>query len=98
MESRRWRFALCGSSARKLRRGGANLLAGRAITLSMEGFSAAELEADFDLEFSLDWGLLPFIQFNRSDATDILEAYVSTYLKEIREEGLVRNVPHFSAF
>ncbi len=74
MESRRWRFALCGSSARKLRRGGANLLAGRAITLSMEGFSAAELEADFDLEFSLDWGLLPFIQFNRSDATDILEA------------------------
>jgi uncharacterized protein len=99
MESRRWHFALCGSSARKLRRGGANLLAGRAITLSMEGFSAAELEADFDLEFSLDWGLLPFIQFNRSDATDILEAYVSTYLKEeIREEGLVRNVPPFLRF
>jgi len=39
----KWNFALCGSSARKLRRGGANLLAGRALTLSMEGFSAAEL-------------------------------------------------------
>ena len=99
LESRHWRFALCGSSARKLRRGGANLLAGRALTLSMESFSAAELGADFDLEFSLDWGLLPFIQFNRPDATDILEAYVNTYLKEeIREEGLVRNVPPFLRF
>ena len=99
METRRWRFALCGSSARKLRRGGANLLAGRAITLNMEGFSAAELGAAFDLEFSLNWGLLPFIQLERSNATDILEAYVSTYLKEeIREEGLVRNVPPFLRF
>ena len=99
MEMRRWRFALCGSSARKLRRGGANLLAGRAITLAMEGFSAAELGATFDLEFSMNWGLLPFIQLERSNATDILEAYVSTYLKEeIREEGLVRNVPPFLRF
>ena len=99
METRRWRFALCGSSARKLRRGGANLLAGRAITLAMEGFSAAELGATFDLEFSMNWGLLPFIQLERSNATDILEAYVSTYLKEeIREEGLVRNVPPFLRF
>jgi hypothetical protein len=53
MESRRWCFALCGSSARKLRRGGANLLAGRALTLSMESFSAAELGKGFDLEFAL---------------------------------------------
>ena len=99
METRRWRFALCGSSARKLRRGGANLLAGRAITLAMEGFSAAELGATFDLEFSMNWGLLPFIQLERYNATDILEAYVSTYLKEeIREEGLVRNVPPFLRF
>jgi uncharacterized protein len=99
METRRWRFALCGSSARKLRRGGANLLAGRAITLAMEGFSAAELGVTFDLEFSMNWGLLPFIQLERSNATDILEAYVSTYLKEeIREEGLVRNVPPFLRF
>ena len=56
IESRRWRFALCGSSARKLRRGGANLLAGRALTLNMEGFSAAELGSKFDPDFSTDWG------------------------------------------
>jgi len=99
MEKRRWRFALCGSSARKLRRGGANLLGGRAITLNMEGFSAAELGPDFDLEFSLNWGLLPFVQLERHNAADILEAYVNTYLKEeIREEGLVRNVPPFLRF
>jgi len=99
MEKRRWRFALCGSSARKLRRGGANLLGGRAITLNMEGFSAVELGSDFDLEFSLNWGLLPFVQLERHNAADILEAYVNTYLKEeIREEGLVRNVPPFLRF
>ena len=99
METRRWRFALCGSSARKLRRGGANLLGGRAITLNMEGFSAAELGAVFDLEFSLNWGHLPFVQLERHNAADILEAYVNTYLKEeIREEGLIRNVPPFLRF
>jgi predicted AAA+ superfamily ATPase len=48
IESRRWRFALCGSPARKLRRGGANLLAGRALTLNMEGFSGVELGDGFD--------------------------------------------------
>ena len=99
METCRWRFALCGSSARKLRRGGANLLGGRAITLNMEGFSAIELGAAFDLEFSLNWGHLPFVQLERHNAADILEAYVNTYLKEeIREEGLVRNVPPFLRF
>lgn len=99
MESRRLRFALCGSSARKLRRGGANLLAGRAITINMEGFSAAELGDTFALPFSLEWGLLPFVQKERHRPADILEAYVNTYLKEeVREEGLVRNVPPFLRF
>jgi uncharacterized protein len=99
MESRRWRFALCGSSARKLRRGGANLLAGRAITLNMEGFISAELGDDFDLMFSTNWGFLPAVQTDRKEAADILAAYVDTYLKEeIREEGFVRNVPPFVRF
>ena len=99
METRRWRFALCGSSARKLRRGGANLLAGRAITLSMEGFSAAELGRDVDFRSLLEWGTLPFIQTDLAHARDILAAYVTTYLKEeIREEGLIRNVPPFVRF
>lgn len=99
MESRRWRFALCGSSARKLRRGGANLLAGRALTLSMESFSAAELAKDFDLEFALDWGLLPFVHNDPKAAADILSAYVTTYLKEeLQAEGLIRNAPPFVRF
>ncbi|MBM3878221.1 MAG: ATP-binding protein [Verrucomicrobia bacterium] len=99
MESRRWRFALCGSSARRLRRGGANLLAGRALTLNMEGFCSAELARDFDAQFGLEWGTLPSVQTDREQGADILGAYVNTYLKEeIREEGLVRNVPPFLRF
>jgi predicted AAA+ superfamily ATPase len=99
MESRRWRFALCGSSARKLKRGGANLLAGRALTLSMESFSAHELSREFDLEAALNWGLLPFVHNEHEAAADVLSAYVNTYLKEeIQAEGLVRNVPPFLRF
>ena len=99
MESRRWRFALCGSSARKLRRGGANLLAGRALTLSMESFSAAELGTGFDLDFALNWGLLPFVLEEPDTAADILAACVNTYLKEeLQAEGLIRNVPPFVRF
>lgn len=99
MESRRWRFALCGSSARKLRRGGANLLAGRAVTLNLEGFSAGELGKEFNLSMSLDWGMLPFVQEDPGQAPEILSAYLNTYLKEeIREEGLVRRVPPFIRF
>ena len=99
MELRRWRFALCGSSARKLRRGGANLLAGRALTLSMESFSAAELGKEFSLEFALNWGLLPFVRNEPDAAADILAAYVNTYLKEeLQAEGLIRNVPPFVRF
>jgi len=99
MESRRWRFALCGSSARKLRRGGANLLAGRALTLSMEGFSAAELAGEFDLDRAMNWGLLPMVRNEPDYAADILRAYVNTYLKEeLQAEGLIRNVPPFLRF
>lgn len=99
MELRRWRFALCGSSARKLRRGGANLLAGRALTLSMESLSAAELGVEFDLDFALNWGLLPFVLNDPDTAADILAAYVNTYLKEeLQAEGLIRKVPPFVRF
>ncbi len=99
MEERRWRFALCGSSARKFRRGGANLLAGRALTLNMEGFSCVELGTGYSLSRALEWGLLPFVVQDPGQAVDILAAYVNTYLKEeIREEGLIRNVPPFVRF
>ncbi len=100
MESRRWRFALCGSSARNLRRSDANLLAGRALTLStMESFSYAELGKTFNLDFALNWGMLPFVHNEPDTAADILLAYVNTYLKEdLQAEGLIRNVPPFVRF
>jgi predicted AAA+ superfamily ATPase len=99
METRGWRFVLCGSSARKLRRSGTNLLAGRALTLNMESFSFSELGDLFDIDFTLEWGFLPFVQLNRENAADILNAYVNTYVKEeIREEGIVRSVPPFLRF
>ena len=99
IENKRWRFVLCGSSASKLRRGGTNLLAGRAITRHMESFSSAELGALFDLDFSLQYGLLPTVQLDRKYARDILDAYVNTYIREeIKEEGIVRNLPPFLRF
>ena len=99
MGLQKWNFALCGSSARKLRRGGANLLAGRALTLSMESFSTVELGDSFDLEFALNWGMLPFVWNDPQYAADILAAYVNTYLKEeLQAEGLIRNVPPFVRF
>ena len=78
MELRRWRFALCGSSARKLKRGGADLLAGRAVTLTMEPFCSVELGDGFDREYSLEYGMLPMVQVERSNAADVLSAYVGT--------------------
>lgn len=99
METRRLRFALCGSSARKLKRGGINLLAGRAVTLNMEGFSAREQADAFDLEYAMDWGQLPIVPRNRQLAPDILAAYVDTYIKEeIRAESLIRHEPPFLRF
>lgn len=99
IENKSWKFALCGSSARKLRRGGVNLLAGRAVTRSLDTFSFGELGQAFDIEFSLEWGLLPWIQMHRDNPTDFLSAYVDTYLKEeIKEEGIVRSLPPFLRF
>jgi predicted AAA+ superfamily ATPase len=99
MESRHWRFALCGSSARQLRKAGVNLLAGRALTFAMAPFSAAELGPQFDLARALEWGLLPVVQTDPGYAVASLRAYVDTYLKEeIRQEGVVRNLPPFLRF
>ena len=97
-ENRGVNFALCGSSARKLRRGHGNLLGGRAARLSLFGFSAAELGADFDLDRMLNHGGLPRIYFSEKPGR-LLNAYVSDYLKEeVMAEGLVRNLPPFSNF
>lgn len=99
LEDRRWRFALCGSSARKLKRGGSDLLAGRALTVPMEPFSSFELGSRFDLEMALEWGIMPVVATKGDLAPDILAAYVDTYLREeIREEGAIRNLAPFLRF
>lgn len=99
MERRGWRFALSGSSARKLLRQGANLLAGRASTRYLEPLSFAELGDAFDLPRLLQWGALPMVVNEPAHARDILTSYVHTYIREeIKEEGLVRKVEPFLRF
>ncbi|MBI2067334.1 MAG: ATP-binding protein [Deltaproteobacteria bacterium] len=98
IEERRIHFLLTGSSARKLRRGGANLLGGRARSRMLHPFIYKELGSKFDLSRALNVGLLPSIYFSNSPDED-LESYASNYLKEeIASEGLTRNIPAFSRF
>jgi predicted AAA+ superfamily ATPase len=97
-ENRNVQFALCGSSARKVKRGRANLLGGRAIRYEMFGFIAAEFYPDFDLERFLNHGYLPRIYLSEKPHR-LLNAYAANYLKEeIAAEGIVRNLPVFSDF
>jgi len=98
IEERRLRFILCGSSARKLKREGTNLLAGRAVQRVMHPFMPAELGADFNLETALSYGMLPVI-WQSEDRRDALLAYARLYLKEeIQAEALVRNLQGFARF
>jgi predicted AAA+ superfamily ATPase len=91
------RFILTGSSARKLRRGGVDLLAGRALRKTLHPFMAAELPA-FDLPAALRHGLLPLVVADPEPAA-VLDAYASLYLdEEVKVEGWVRNVGHFARF
>ncbi|MBY0383523.1 AAA family ATPase [bacterium] len=98
IENQKLKFALCGSSARKLKRGHANLLGGRALRRELFGLSANELGKDFDLEKILNRGYLPN-HYLHDDYADRLRSYCADYLKEeIFAEGIVRNLPAFSAF
>ena len=98
MENRGLHFALCGSSARKVRHGAANLLGGRALRYEMRGLTAGELESDFDLDRMLNHGYLPRM-YESSRPRRLLDSYVADYLREeIAAEGLVRNLPAFSDF
>jgi len=91
-------FGLCGSSARKVRRGHANLLGGRAVRYELYGFVSAELGAEFDLLRMLNHGALPRHYLSNSPRL-LLRAYVNDYLKEeIANEGVVRNLPAFANF
>jgi predicted AAA+ superfamily ATPase len=98
IETRKHKFALTGSSARKLRRGGVNLLGGRARTLSMHPLTAGELGGDFNLEHSLRFGHLP-VAYAEPHPEKYLAGYVRTYLEEeVRQEGLTRNLGAFTRF
>lgn len=98
IEKKKLKFILTGSSARKLRKRGGNLLAGRALTLHMHPLTVAELGEDFDLDRSLAFGHLP-CACTEADPKRYLESYVTTYLREeVQQEGLTRNLGAFSRF
>lgn len=98
IEKNKYKFVLTGSSARKLRRKGPNLLGGRALTYAMHPLTVVELNGDFNLNHSLKYGHLPCV-YTESDPGRYLESYVKTYLEEeVRQEGLTRNLGAFARF
>jgi predicted AAA+ superfamily ATPase len=98
IDERGVRFLLTGSSARRLRARGVNLLGGRARMHTLHPFSWRELGERFSLPRALESGLLPSIYFSDDPRSD-LEAYVGQYLKEeIAAEAAVRSLPAFSRF
>ena len=97
MENKKWQFILCGSSPRKLKRGHANLLGGRAWRFEMFPLVTAEIPG-FDLLTALNHGLIPS-HYTEKNYKRSLKAYVNDYLKEeIMSEGLVRNLSGFARF
>jgi predicted AAA+ superfamily ATPase len=98
IEERGLRFALLGSSARKLRAAGVNLLAGRALWREMFPLTPEELGEDFDLDRTMETGALPLV-LSSDSPPETLHAYVQLYLREeIKGEALVRNLPGFARF
>ena len=97
-------FILSGSSARKLRRGGANLLGGRALETHLHSLTAKELDKDFSIKNALTYGTLPKVSSllssgNEVDAQRLLRSYYTIYLKEeIQAEAIVRNLDAFQRF
>jgi predicted AAA+ superfamily ATPase len=98
------RFLLSGSSARKLRRGGANLLGGRALDLRLHALTADEIGSRFSLDDALHCGTLPkistlLLEKNLDEARMYLKSYVSIYIREeIQAEALTRNIGSFTRF
>ncbi len=97
-EKQGWQFILTGSSARKLKRAGVDLLAGRALVKHLHPFMAAELGNTFNLAHSLEYGLVPLV-FESASASETLQAYIQLYVQEeVKAEGLVRNIGDFLRF
>jgi len=92
------RFIMTGSSSRKIKKTGADLLGGRAVSISMHPFMASELAGSFSLESALETGLLPLVCF-AEDPRQTLAGYLALYIKEeVQAEALVRNIPAFARF
>ena len=97
-EGRKRRFILTGSSTRRLKRAGVNLLGGRALRLTMHPFTAFEMGAAFDLKRALEQGLLPVV-LDAPRPADTLGAYAGLYVREeVQAEGLVRQTGAFARF
>jgi len=95
---RELRFVLTGSSSRKLKRVGVDLLGGRALYRTMHPFMATELGAAFDLGRALEFGLIPLV-WESARPAETLQAYIALYLREeVQQEGLVRNMASFARF
>ncbi len=98
IEAKHISFILTGSSARKLRRGGVNLLAGRAVQRYFHPLTCWEVGAQFSLSKALKFGMLP-TAYNSDDPKDFISSYISTYLREeVQAEGLIRNLSAYSHF
>ncbi len=97
-EKQGWKFILTGSSARKLKQKGVDLLGGRAIKKMLHPFMAVELGELFNLEEALQFGLIP-LRFESDSPAEVLETYVSLYLEEeVQAEGIVRRIEPFARF
>jgi predicted AAA+ superfamily ATPase len=97
-ERKELRFIMTGSSSRKIKQTGADLLGGRAASVSMHPFMASELGGAFSLEAALETGLLPLVRF-AGDPRQTLAGYLALYIKEeVQSEALVRNIPAFARF
>src|SRR5207249_9126005 len=97
-------FVLSGSSARKLKRGGANLLGGRAKDLKLHPLTHEEMGSHFTIQNACQYGTLPktaqwLADHNKDEARSLLRSYATTYIKEeIQAEALTRNVGAFQRF
>lgn len=97
-EDKKRKFILTGSGARKLKRSGVNLLAGRAAVKTFNPFIASETVSTFKLETALIYGMIPLVVYS-SNPTETLNAYISLYInEEIKMEGYVRDIGSFSRF
>ena len=98
-ETKKIHFALSGSSARKLKRGGANLLAGRALNVLLYPFCYPEFQNIYSISDASEWGTLPLVVMDQDLKKETLASYVETYLREeLIQEGIIRKTDSFLRF